>query len=102
MFCWLLQVLKVAFARSKLAGSGRNREQSIQMVQTSHELSPQPLSTFIFREAMHGYARGIAGVLAADFIWSTGYAVPSTVLDSTLSHIYAMYRIASCKANDVW
>ena len=46
--------------------------------------------SFIFWEAMHGYARGIAGVLAADFIWSTGYAVPSTVLDSTLSHIFAM------------
>ena len=50
---------------------------------------------------MHGYARGISGVLAADFIWSTGYAVPSTVLDSTLSHIFAMQRIASCKPNDV-
>ena len=32
---------------------------------------------------MHRYARGIAGVLAADFIWSIGYAVPSTMLDST-------------------
>ncbi len=39
---------------------------------------------------MHGYARGIAGVLAADLILSTGYAVPSTVLDSSLSHIFAM------------
>ena len=36
---------------------------------------------------MHGYARGIAGVLAADFIWSTGYAVPSTVLDSTIDYL---------------
>ena len=28
---------------------------------------------------MHGYARGIAGILAAGFIWSTGYAVPSVI-----------------------
>ena len=34
--------------------------------------------------------RGIAGALAADFIWFTSYTVPSTVLDSTLSHIFAM------------
>ena len=34
-------------------------------------------------------------------IWSTGYAVPPTVLDSTLSHIFVMYRIARCKSNDV-
>ena len=33
---------KGSFARSKLAGSGWNREQSTQMVQTSRELSPQP------------------------------------------------------------
>ena len=45
---------------------------------------------FYLQEAMHGYAKGIAGVLAADFIWFTGYTVPSTVLDSTLSHIFAM------------
>ena len=32
---------------------------------------------------MHEYARGIASVLAADVIWSTGYAILSTVLDST-------------------
>ena len=81
---------KVAFARSKLAESGRNTEQSIRMVQTLRKLSPQPPETFIFREAMHGYARGIAGVFAADFISSTCYAVLSTMLDSTLSHIVVM------------
>ena len=39
---------------------------------------------------MPGYARGIAVVLAADLIWSIDYEVPSTVLDSTLSHIFMM------------
>ena len=32
---------------------------------TPDELGPQPPQTFIFQEAMHGYARGMAGVLAA-------------------------------------
>ena len=42
MFCRMLRVLKVVFAQSKLAESGRNREQSIRMVQNLRELSPQP------------------------------------------------------------
>ena len=35
--CWMLQVLKIAFARSKFSQSGRNRERSIRTVQTSHD-----------------------------------------------------------------
>lgn len=57
---------------------------------TSDESSRQPPYTLLFREAMRGYARGIAGVFAADLIWTTCHSVLSIVLDTTFSYIFTM------------
>ena len=91
VFCRMLQVLKVAFGRSKLAESGRNREQSISDGANFARIESTASLNFYLQGSDARICQGYsAGVLAADFIWSTGYAVPSTVLDSTLSHIFAM------------
>ena len=51
----------------------------------------------IFQEAVHEHARGIAGVLAAHFVWPAGHAVPSTVFQSAVSLIFTMYKMISSK-----
>ena len=35
---------------------------------------------------------GVAGLPVAGFVWATGYAIHSHVLDSTVSPIFAMYK----------
>ena len=50
-------------------------------------LPPYALS---FRGHIHVCGGGIAGLPVAGFVWTTGYAVRSDVLDSTVSPIFAM------------
>ena len=61
---------------------------------SSNKSSPHPSYALTFGENVYGYARGAAGVLPADFVGSSSYAVLSTVLDSSFSHIFLMLKRA--------
>ena len=46
--------------------------------------------------------RGIAGLTVTGCVWTNGYTVRSNMLDSTVSSIFAMLKVARCKPTNVF